>query len=232
MKKIIVTTSWDDGHVLDLKLAELLRKYYIPATFYISPRDREIKESERLTDHQILELSKNFEIGAHTMNHPRLSKIGLVEAKKEILDSKNYLEKLIGKPVTSFCYPGGDYVGIHRQIVRDAGFIFARTVERFSDGKNSDQFLFPTTIHTYRHWSDAIKILRIVGVSNFLNAYLNWDELAIILFDKTIENGGIFHLWGHSWEIEKNKDWKRLERVFKYISNKNGVDYITNSEII
>ena len=44
---------------------------------------------------------------------------------------------------------------------------------------------------------------------------------SIILFDKTLEEGGVYHLWGHSWEIDKNEDWNRLERVFKYIS---GVD--------
>ena len=31
----IVTTSWDDGHPLDLKLAELLGRYHIPTTFCI-----------------------------------------------------------------------------------------------------------------------------------------------------------------------------------------------------
>ena len=32
---ILITTSWDDGHPLDLRLAELLHKYDVPATFYI-----------------------------------------------------------------------------------------------------------------------------------------------------------------------------------------------------
>lgn len=32
-KQIIVTTSWDDGHKLDLKLAKLLEKHEIRGTF-------------------------------------------------------------------------------------------------------------------------------------------------------------------------------------------------------
>ena len=48
MKKIVVTTSWDDGHILDLKLSNLLTKYNIKGTFYLSPKDREIKEKDRL----------------------------------------------------------------------------------------------------------------------------------------------------------------------------------------
>ena len=31
----IITTSWDDGHPLDFKLAELLNKYNLKGTFYI-----------------------------------------------------------------------------------------------------------------------------------------------------------------------------------------------------
>jgi putative transposase len=43
MDKAVVTTSWDDGHPLDLKLAELLKKYDIPATLYM-PMDNPERE--------------------------------------------------------------------------------------------------------------------------------------------------------------------------------------------
>jgi len=36
MKKVIVTTSWDDGHLLDLRLAQLLQDAGLKGTFYIS----------------------------------------------------------------------------------------------------------------------------------------------------------------------------------------------------
>ena len=35
MNEAILTTSLDDGHPLDLKLADLLAKYCVPGTFYI-----------------------------------------------------------------------------------------------------------------------------------------------------------------------------------------------------
>src|SRR3989344_6448243 len=69
MKKVIVTTSWDDGHKLDLKVASILKKYSIKGTFYICPEDRELRKSELLSDREIVMLSKDFEIGAHTMTH-------------------------------------------------------------------------------------------------------------------------------------------------------------------
>ncbi len=67
MKKIYFTTSWDDGHKLDLKLSELLAKYNIAGTFYIA------KDFQgRMTDEDIIKISKNNEIGAHTITHPNL----------------------------------------------------------------------------------------------------------------------------------------------------------------
>jgi hypothetical protein len=38
-KEIIVTISWDDGQKLDLKFTNLLKKYGLKGTFYISTRN-------------------------------------------------------------------------------------------------------------------------------------------------------------------------------------------------
>ncbi len=84
MKKVIVTTSWDDGHKLDIRLALLLKKYGIKGTFYVSPENHEFKKADRLTKAMIKTISNNFEIGAHTMTHPHLSKISLEHANSEI----------------------------------------------------------------------------------------------------------------------------------------------------
>ena len=34
--KTLITTSWDDGNKLDIKVAELLDKYGMKGTFYIA----------------------------------------------------------------------------------------------------------------------------------------------------------------------------------------------------
>ncbi|MBA3788862.1 polysaccharide deacetylase family protein [Patescibacteria group bacterium] len=232
MKKTIVTTSWDDGHVLDVKLSELLRKYEIKGTFYISPEDREFPIQDRLTNQQIVTLAQDFEIGAHTMTHPDLTKLSDEDARKEIDDSKEYLEKIVQTPISSFCYPSGFWEKRHENMVQEAGFTLARTVKRFATAIGSDVYALPTTIHAYRHWSDALPILKEVGVRRFFKSYLNWDYLAIVLFEKTRSEGGVFHLWGHSWEIEKNNDWERLENVLQYISKREGVRYLTNQELV
>lgn len=65
------------------------------------------------------------ELGAHTMTHPVLSKLPVARQRNEIRESKVYLEKLLGRSVTSFAYPHGlqaDYTQESVQIVRENGF--------------------------------------------------------------------------------------------------------------
>ncbi|HEX3081998.1 MAG TPA: glycosyltransferase, partial [Candidatus Saccharimonadia bacterium] len=215
IKPLTVTTSWDDGHVLDLKLAALLKRHHLAGTFYVSPQDREFMAADRLTPDQVRELADDFEIGAHTVTHPRLTQVPLAEAEAEIRESKHQLERMVGKPITTFCYPGGAYNADHVRITQAAGYSYARTTDRFAFSGGARPFETPTTVHAYRHWSDVFKIVRFARFNPLaaLDYLLNWDHLAMAMFDRAQSRGGVFHLWGHSWEIDANHDWTRLERV-------------------
>lgn len=226
-KSVIVTTSWDDGHKLDLRLSGLLKKYNIAGTFYISPHNREIIPNHLLSDSQVRQLSANFEIGAHTYNHFDLTKIPLDRAEKEIIESKKYLENLLHKEISSFCYPRGQFNPDIKRIVQKAGFRLGRTIKRFETTMGVDPYSLPTTVHVYDHLQDLVNIPLIL-----LNKTISWDSLAIKFFDRVNAQGGIFHLWGHSWEIDKNGDWERLENILKYISNRKNVLYLTNESMV
>ena len=236
-KQVIITTSWDDGHKLDLKLANLLKNYNIKGTFYISPQNREFKKQDLLTDKEIIELSKDFEIGAHTMTHLRLTKVS-EEAFKEIIESKKYLENLTKKKIECFCYPGGKYNNEIKELVKKAGFVYARTMRRFIFNFPKHLLSSGTTLEAYRNSLitlpiDSIKILRFSKfnpIEFFKN--LNWEHLAKKMFDYIMKNGEVYHLWGHSWVIEKCNSWDKLERVLDYISKKKDVKYLTNFEIV
>ena len=51
--------------------------------------------------------SLGFEIGSHGVSHSVMSRLSDDEQFKELDQSKNFLENLIQKPVTAFCYPYG-----------------------------------------------------------------------------------------------------------------------------
>ena len=58
----------------------------------------------------------------------------------------------------------------------------------------------------------------------------NWDLLGRRLFEEVRSNGGVFHLWGHSWEIDANDDWRRLRSVLDELADQDVV-FLTNGEL-
>jgi peptidoglycan/xylan/chitin deacetylase (PgdA/CDA1 family) len=80
---------------------------------------------------EIREMNKNgVSFGAHTINHPILTKVPLEGAKREILGSKQHIEKELNQAVTTFCYPNGepgDYNNEIEEILKSNGFRCAVT---------------------------------------------------------------------------------------------------------
>jgi len=75
--------------------------------------------------------------------------------------------------------------------------------------------------------------LKILGAGRpTLRGLYDWATRAKIMFDRVYRSGGIYHLWGHSWEIEKFNMWDDFEEVLEYVCNKKGVSYLTNYEVI
>jgi hypothetical protein len=240
-----VTTSWDDGHILDLRLAELLNQYGVKGTFYIPKTG----EHRSLSDSEVKSLSEaGFEIGAHTLTHRELTTLSLSEAREEIRGSKEYLENLIGKEVHMFCYPRGKYNERIVDLVREAGFTGARTVETFTFDVPSNPFCLGTTLQVFpfplnftsrgkvnlrqnffHPLSCACKPLR--KISSPLRGYLSFHNLAEVTLKHAESRNGVWHLWGHSWEIERCKMWRSLEKVFECLKTWKAVS-CTNGELL
>ncbi len=85
-----------------------------------------------LKPEEICQLAKDglIEIGAHTVTHPILALQPYETQKREIVESKTFLEKILGKMVTSFCYPYGGRGDINPttlMLVKQSGFSAALT---------------------------------------------------------------------------------------------------------
>jgi len=197
---MIIQSSWDDGSEYDYYLCSLLKKYNIPGIFYI-PTNNDLRQSE------IKEISKDFEIGGHTVTHPRDMKLLSEENQfNEIKENKEYLEQLIGKEINSFCYPRGKYNEITSKMVEKAGFKEARTTCVLCIDDPIDRYRKHTTIHVRPDRPE------------YDNQH--WLVVAKELFNIAKKKDGYYHIWGHGWEIEKFQQWQNLEILFKYI-NKN-----------
>lgn len=78
---------------------------------------------------EVREMSKGgISFGAHTVTHPILTKVSTEKAKEEIVESKERIEKELGKPVKLFAYPNGEINDLNnhiKEILKDNGFTCA-----------------------------------------------------------------------------------------------------------
>lgn len=239
------TCSFDDGDVADLKLAELLSKYNLKGTFYI-PQTCDLV-SKSLSAQQIRQLSNLVEIGGHTMSHQILTRVTYERSRTEIIDCKNWLENTTGKTVYTFCPPTGRFSERHVSFQKEAGFTSMRTVEMLCysvQSKKLDEFVvLPTTIQVYNHARPSYlkNILKRGKLDRSIELFKmyrpEWQEMAknyIAHINESFLNKNIncyFHLWGHSWEIEKYSLWNSLEMFFKEIRRMENLVPCTNSEL-
>ena len=132
-----VAVTFDDGYRDNYENAyPILRKYNIPATFFLTtgfigtgqiPKwDKAYHTNENtlmLSWEQVLKMSGNgIAFGSHTLTHPFLTRIPLKQAQKEICMSKDIIEQKIGTPITTFSYPSGNFDSNIKQIVKEAGY--------------------------------------------------------------------------------------------------------------
>ena len=57
-----------------------------------------------------------------------------------------------------------------------------------------------------------------------------WDNLAKEIFAQARERGEVFHLWGHSREIEAHNDWQRLEDFLAWLGGQDIVS-VCNADV-
>ncbi len=236
---IYFTSSWDDGSVYDIRLSELLLKYNHKATFFIPINN--VEKRSVITPEQIRNLSENFEIGAHTINHEYLTRLSIKDALTEIELSKKELEIITNKPVNGFCFPGGKFDLVHLNFVYQVGFKYARTTSMFKLANTSNTL--NTTLQAFDH-SKFTYFKHLIKRGNFVELFQysvsiftnkHWDSLLYQILLTQLEMDSpertiIIHLWGHSWEIEENDHWARLENLIKLV-NQHHIKTKTNFEI-
>lgn len=223
-KEKYVTISVDDGHPTDLRTLELLQEHNLNATFYIPCANA---ERVVMTPNQIREIDRYCEIGGHTLNHVRLTKIAPDEAWREIADGKKSMEDTLGHQVISFCYPGGKFNRRIARQVAEAGFLAARTCMFFLNDFPADPFrwgvsAYANTYPSYVQVRHALLEFNFEGCYNYLTTFKarsKWAAQFVCALDRVSRQGGIAHLYFHSWEIDQNGEWDELRAVLKFISN-------------
>lgn len=234
---LTVTTSWDDGHPEDERLAALLAKYGIGGTFYVPSRNSEGRPV--MSAAAIRSLATTFEIGGHTEDHVTLPELSSDVARHQITSNKAYLEEVTGERIRGFCYPRGKYTVAVRELVARSGFDYARTIRNFSAAIGDDIYLMPVTLQFFPH-------TKLTYAKNFIRhadraarfrlfaAALSAGSL-VERIRRTVDlcaiSSGVFHLWGHSWELQEHSLWNDLETVLQYLAGAQA-EHVTNGSLI
>lgn len=209
-----IMQCWDDGDVDDIRLVEILRKHGAKATFNLCPggwkSERRLAHHYqgkypvyRLTLDEMPQVYEGFCIGGHTMTHPHLAHIDPDWAFAELVACRQYIEKHFGQSSCGMAYPCGNYSDHVKELVRQAGYLYARTVGKVDLKLNVED---PMALHPHCH---------------FLSPEF-WKKFEAV---KAID--GVFYFWGHAFEL-MNEDarWQEFDTMIGRLADDPATEWI------
>lgn len=223
---VVFLSSWDDGHPSDLRVEAAMQRHGFRATYYVPLRNRE--GLPVMTPAAMRALAQTAELGSHTLNHVYADSTTAAAWRTEVVEGKRALEEVLGRAVQGFCYPGGRVLPDAPGWLAQAGFLHARTTRNACLLPARDAFRIPTTMQCFPHprsvwwrnflsqgqWRERWPAVLAASAAPDLEARLH------ALLDLAVANGGVFHLWGHSWELDAAGLWPLLDRFLAHAARR------------
>ena len=219
-KTKVFNVTYDDGVLQDVRFVALLNKYNLKGTFNLNSglmvsefewtheSGRVIK---RLSKEKAVPLYQGHEIACHTLTHPYMHDLSQQEILHELQADKANLEKLFGREVKGFAVPFDYYSEQIENCVRESGFSYARiSQESRSFAPQTDYFNWKATVF---HTDPELERL----TRQFIESD---EELAI------------FQIVGHSYDLDVENMWDRIENVFRMIASHDDILPMTTIEIV
>ena len=212
--------TYDDGVLQDIRFVELLNKYNLKGTFNLNSGLMEnefewIHETgcvvKRLSKDKAVSLYQGHEIASHTLTHPYMDDLSESEILYELQSDKANLEELFGREIKGFAVPFDYYSELIESCVKQCGFEYARiSEERHSFVSQNDYYKWKATVF---HTDATLKEL----TQQFI---ISDNELAL------------FQIVGHSYDLDIENMWDRIESIFIEITSQKAVLPMTTIETI
>ncbi|MBQ4518689.1 MAG: polysaccharide deacetylase family protein [Clostridia bacterium] len=220
-KTKVLTLSYDDGVVQDIRLIEIMDKHGLKGTFNINS-GRYLSEDTvrerfygrlKLSEAQQLYTNSGHEVAVHALTHPSLEKLDTAEIIYEITEDRKAIERHYGTIARGMAYPYGAYSEKVIDVLEKCQIAYARTVESTYAFRFPENWLklHPTCHHNYEKLDELIK--RFVETPNRFN------------------HPEMFYLWGHSYEFDRHDNWDVIEKFAVYAGGHEHIWYATNIEI-
>lgn len=218
----VLTLSYDDGTVHDIRMIEILNKYGLKAAFHLNsgmffPEDKEracFDGRMKLSEAKALYIGSGHEVAAHALTHPPLAVLTEQEIAYEIMEDRKNLEREFGTIVRGLAYPYGSVGEKTPDILRTCGIQYARCSGR------TGNFAFPP--------------------ANWLQISSTCHHKAENLFDLAKQfveaetpalRNMMFFMYGHSYEFNRDNNWDLLESFAAYTGGREDIWYATPGEI-
>ena len=219
------TMSYDDGTIHDRRFVKILNSCGIKATFNLNSGFFGLERKNLngplagldvsvIGEEEVMPLYEGHEIAGHGFTHAGPTAVGTSYFMNETIRDKAELERITGRLVRGYAYPFGTYNDDVKQVIRLAGYHYARTV--VSTGK----FDIPADFLEWNatcHHNDP-KLMELA------ESFCKND--AFSMFRK------LFYVWGHSYEFAGDNSWDKIEAFCRYMQE-HGQDvwFATNGEI-
>ena len=221
-KKKVLTFSYDDGVVQDIRLIGIFDKYGLKGTFNINtglylPENNERERyygRMKLSEAEALYTNSGHEVAVHGLTHPFLEKLTKTAVLTEILEDRKNIEAEYGTLARGMAYPYGTYNDDVLDALCACGICYSRTV------RSTGTFGFPENwllLDPTCHHNDP-KLMELA--ERFVSAEI-----------EPARSVQMFYVWGHSYEFDRANNWELIESICERLSNKDDTWYATNIEI-
>lgn len=212
--------TYDDGVLQDIRFVALLNKYNLKGTFNLNSG---LMENEfewihkngwvvkRLSKDKVVSLYQGHEIASHTLMHPYMNDLSESEIMYELQADKANLEMLFGREIKGFAVPFDYFSELIESCVKRCGFEYARiSEESHSFVPQNDYYKWKATVF---HTDATLKEL----TQQFI---------------KTNEELALFQIVGHSYDLDNQNMWDKIETIFKEIALQKDILPMTTIDII